>query len=127
MHKIVRRMFDFQEKESIYLEGAGNIFSHTDFGDYEKIRSVFEIIEKRETFSRLLYERTKDNGVKVLIGRENPCKQMQECSLVTSTYRAGANAVGVLGIVGPKRMEYPKMIALVNFVSKLVNEVLNKK
>ena len=52
---------------------------------------------------------------------------MQECSLVTSTYRAGANAVGVLGIVGPKRMEYPKMIALVNFVSKLVNEVLNKK
>ncbi|MFH1239303.1 MAG: heat-inducible transcriptional repressor HrcA [bacterium] len=125
--KITKKVFDFGDEESIYLEGTGNIFSHPDFGDYEKIRSVFEIIEERETFSRLLYDRIKDNGVKVLIGRENPCEQMQECSLVTSTYKAGANAVGVLGIIGPKRMEYPKMIALVNFISKLVNEVLNKK
>jgi heat-inducible transcriptional repressor len=127
MHKVTRRIFDFDQKESIYLEGASNIVGHPDFGDYEKIRSVFEIIEERETFSKLLYERMKDNGVKVLIGKENPCKQMQECSLITSTYKAGTNAVGVLGIIGPKRMEYPKMIALVNFVSKLVNEVLDKK
>ncbi len=125
--RISKRIFSFDDKENIYLEGTTNIFTHSDFGDYEKMRSVFEIIEQRELLSQVLYKRIKDNGVKVLIGKENACKEMQECSLITSTYKAGNAAVGVLGIIGPKRMEYPKMISLVNFISKLVNEVLSKR
>lgn len=124
--RITKRIFDFENEEAVYLESTSKIFSRPDFNDYEKIKLVFEIIEGRETFSRLLYNKIKENGVKVLIGKENPCKQMQECSLVTSTYKVGSNSIGVLGIIGPKRMEYSKMIALVNFISKLVNEVLNK-
>ncbi len=127
--EISKIIFDFNDDDnnSIYLEGTANIWTHPDFEDYEKIKSIFELIEQRKFLSRILYKRINDNGVKVLIGKENPCPEMQQCSMITSSYKVGENAVGVLGIIGPKRMEYSKMIALVNFISKLVNEVLNRK
>ncbi|MFH1784418.1 MAG: heat-inducible transcriptional repressor HrcA [bacterium] len=129
IQKMSRRIFTFEADEDIYVEGTTNIFTHAhaDFDDYQRMKSVFEVIEQRQFLSQLLSRRLNDKGTKVLIGNENPYKEMQDCSLITSTYEAGNQAVGVLGIIGPKRMEYSKMISLVDFISKLLNEVLRKK
>jgi len=52
---------------------------------------------------------------------------MKDFSVVSSTYKSGNKAVGALGIIGPKRMEYPKMVALVDFIAKVVNNILNSE
>jgi len=66
------------------------------------------------------------NKVRIRIGSENPLKAMQNLSVVTSTYQLADHTLGVLGILGPKRMEYPKMIALVNYISHTMNRVLKE-
>lgn len=68
----------------------------------------------------------KAGGVHVRIGSENPNKALQNLSVISSTYQLADKTVGVLGILGPKRMEYPKMISLVDYISQMVNKMLKK-
>jgi heat-inducible transcriptional repressor len=69
----------------------------------------------------------KSDGVRVLIGKENLYPEMKDFSVVSSTYKSGNRVVGALGIIGPKKTEYPRMVALVDFVAKVVNDILNLK
>jgi len=68
----------------------------------------------------------KLSGVEVTIGKEHSVPEFEDISLVRTSYKSGENPVGVLGIIGPKRMEYPKMISLVDFVAKILNKMLAK-
>jgi len=124
--KIAQQTFASNEKEEIYLEGANNILALPEFSDSEKIKNLLKFIEERKLLSTLLEKKVKKTGIKVTIGSENPLPEMQECSLVTSVYHCGEQLFGLLGILGPKRMEYSRMIALVDFISQLVNDSLEK-
>jgi heat-inducible transcriptional repressor len=126
MEKLVQQAFALDEEGELYLEGASNILSQPDFADYEKVRNIFKVINEKKMLCELLEEKVSYEGIKVIIGEETPCKELQECSIVTSTYRAGDKTLGALGIIGPKRMEYSKMIALVNYFSKLINKTLSR-
>ncbi|OGR83382.1 MAG: heat-inducible transcription repressor HrcA [Elusimicrobia bacterium RIFCSPLOWO2_01_FULL_64_13] len=135
---------------SIYLDGTSNILALPDLSSTGDIRDLFKLIEEKEMLSKILEDDflaesdeaaagapdRKDQGkrrrkgqhpqVHVRIGSENPIKAMRNLSLVSSTYRLSDRTVGVLGILGPKRMEYPKMIALVDFISLTVNRILKE-
>ncbi|MDD5491591.1 MAG: heat-inducible transcriptional repressor HrcA [bacterium] len=126
MEKLVQQAFALDEEGELYLEGTSNILSQPDFADYDKVRNIFKVIDEKKMLCELLEEKVSHEGIKVIIGEETPCKELQECSIVTSTYRAGDKTLGALGIIGPKRMEYSKMIALVNYFSKLINKTLSK-
>lgn len=126
MEKLVQQAFALDEEGELYLEGTSNILSQPDFADYEKVRNIFKVIDEKKMLCELLEEKVSHEGIKVIIGEETPCKELQECSIVTSTYRAGDKTLGALGIIGPKRMEYSKMIALVNYFSKLINKTLSR-
>ncbi len=113
----------------IYLEGSANILDSVreDLYDYAGVDSVFRAIEEKRIILDIVRRLVKREGVKVLIGRENLHPELKDFSLVSSTYKSGNRVVGALGIIGPKRMEYPKMVALVDFVAKVVNNILNSE
>ncbi len=136
----------------IYLDGASNILSLPDFTRTEEIHDLFKMMEQKHILTNLLEQELSDpasgtlegldaggkkskrdskgspksgkSRIQVRIGSENPIKALQNLSVVSSTYQLGENSVGVLGILGPKRMEYAKMIALVDYVSQMVNQLM---
>lgn len=122
---LAREIFNLQEDE-LYLEGASNILTLPEFSDHSKMRGLFRMIEEKRLLSSILNEQMKKGGMRVLIGEETREDAMKEMSVVSSTYKAGERVMGVLGILGPRRMEYPKMMAFVEFVGDLVNQVLSR-
>ena len=72
----------------------------------------------------MMKEDLDPDGIKVHIGRENPCVEIQECSLVVSNFKFGDRAAGTLGIIGPRRMYYAKAVSTVGYVARYLSEVM---
>ena len=130
---VTRQVFDIAEEGELYLEGAKNILSLPDFQDQEQMRSLMNLLDEKKALGEMLaHDLTESQsvekwaGVRVKIGAENKYPDFQNLSLISSTYTIQGRTVGVLGIIGPKRMEYSKMISLVGYVSKVVTSVLTK-
>ncbi len=116
----------FEVKEEIYLEGISNFF---DFANYGRTKGIFKFIKEKKVLSCLLereFTTEQEENVKVIIGAENYYPEMSDCSVVGSIYRIGNSPVGLLGVIGPKRMEYSRIIPLVDYISRLVNRSLNR-
>jgi heat-inducible transcriptional repressor len=122
---ISSQMFDIEEE--LYVEGASNVLSLPEFKDFEPMRCMLRLAEDRDLLMSAIHKEIgSEEGVKVIIGSETDCKELRHLSVISSVYKDGDNPVGVLGIIGPKRMEYPKMMALVGAVSKIMNKLLSK-
>lgn len=126
MESILSQAFRSINEGEIYLEGASHILEQPDFVNYEKMRNVIKMIDEKKMFFDIIGNTIGLQGVHVVIGQENAYKDLQECSIVTSTYKAGDKTIGALGIIGPRRMEYSRMVALVDYFSHLINRILNK-
>ncbi|MBN1822905.1 MAG: heat-inducible transcription repressor HrcA [Endomicrobiales bacterium] len=119
-----RSLFDLDEQ--IFMEGASNVLTLPEFHDYEPMRCLLKINEDRDMLVDILEKNINKEGVRVLIGSEAHCRELKDLSVVSSVYKDGDASVGVLGIIGPKRMEYPRMMALVGAVTKIVNRFFEK-
>lgn len=119
-------IFDFDLDENIYLEGTSNVLGLPEFHDYESMKCLLNLSEDKSRLMQVLNDNMQGKGISVLIGSETECKDLQHLSVVSSIYKDGDRPVGILGIIGPKRMEYPKMMGLVSAVSKIVNKMLAK-
>ena len=117
----------FTIEEDIYIDGAASVMTLPEFHDYEPMRCLLRLNDKKGLLRQVLDDDHSTGEVKVLIGSEASCAEFKDLSLVTSVYKDGDTPIGVLGIIGPKRMEYPKMMALVRAVSHIVNTMLAKK
>ncbi|MFQ3542718.1 heat-inducible transcriptional repressor HrcA [Halobacillus rhizosphaerae] len=104
----------------LYIGGKTNILMQPEFRDLEKVRSLYSVMEKESEMADLL--RTGEEGIHVLIGHENPYDAMQNCSLITASYTLGQEQVGTIALLGPTRMEYNRMISLMNVLSKHMTE-----
>lgn len=114
----------FKCEKNLYIDGISNILSLPDFKDYN-LADTFS--ESNENFLiKLLSEGLTSANIKVLIGSETHRKGLECISAVTSSYGEDKRPIGILGIIGPKRMEYEKMIAIVTSVSNMLNNFLKK-
>ena len=113
-------------KDDIYMDGTSNVLGLPDFNDFESARSLVKLNEDRERLIEIIGENFKDSDVKVQIGGQGKVADLKDLSVITTSYSYGNKIIGVLGIIGPKRMEYEKMMALVKSVSKVVNGLLLK-
>ncbi|UOR12260.1 heat-inducible transcriptional repressor HrcA [Halobacillus amylolyticus] len=104
----------------LYIGGKTNILMQPEFKDLEKVRSLYAIIERENEMADLL--RSGDQGLHVRIGHENPFDAMQNCSLITASYTLGNEQVGTIALLGPTRMEYNRVISLLNVLSKHMTE-----
>jgi len=127
VRNLVSQAFAYRESE-IYLEGSANILAYAeeDSVNYAEVNSVFRAIEGRRFLADIVKRLVRNEGVKVLIGSESSYPQMMDLSVVASRYSCGNKVAGALGVIGPKRMEYPRIVALVDFISKVLDNVLNE-
>lgn len=124
---LVREAFDIKSTEGeIYVEGREKIFSFADLGDFDELSGLLKVIEQKNLLTSVLERTMKREGLSVKIGAENTRPELRSVSLVSNTYKLNDHTIGVLGILGPRRMEYGRMIALVEGVTKIVNQMLQK-
>jgi heat-inducible transcriptional repressor len=114
----------------VFVDGASNILMKPDFMDTERMRELFRTFEEKSRLVKILNECMERDSqlvgrdVQVIIGRENTTPSMRDCALITAPYRLGAGqAVGAIGVVGPMRIEYARMMAVVNYVARHIERI----
>lgn len=116
------RLFDFEEDIELYFTGAQHIVQQPGFSNMETVSSVVGLLEDRAYIVHLLDEETRDEPISVKIGEEIKERKMRECSLITARYKIG-HVRGILGIIGPTRMDYSKIMSLVEFTARTISDV----
>lgn len=112
----------------VYLDGASNILSKPEFASAEGIRELFRTFEAKSRLVTILNEcvsgNSADGNVRVIIGRENSASSMKRCAVISTSYRVGGDVSGTLGVVGPMRIEYGRMMAVVNYLAHFIERAL---
>jgi heat-inducible transcriptional repressor len=111
-------------EENIVIGQTSHLAEQPEFATGERMRRLIELTETRERLAELLRQRSVSPGISITIGNENDDPRLENFTIVTSEYRAGAFA-GVIGVIGPTRMPYDKVIALVAHTSQLVSDLLD--
>jgi heat-inducible transcriptional repressor len=111
---------------TLYVSGAINMLDHPEFWDIETTRTLLRTFEQKEKLADLMTALAEEAGVRVTIGEENPYAEMRECTLITSTYMFRDQVLGILGIVGPRRLPYPDVINVVDETARNVTETLSR-
>ena len=115
------------EQADVYIDGQSNILDYPEFSeDLQKMKSLLRAFEEKEIMLQLLDMAMEGFGIQVYIGGENQVEEMADCSLIATTYHQRGVPLGTLGLIGPKRMDYSRMIPLVDFTAKAVGEKLEK-
>jgi len=118
---------DDQSEPEVFVEGASNIITKPDFGNFEKIRELLRVFEEKGRLIKILNEcvgQIAQRPVAIRIGAENTLPTLRGCTVITSYYSYGDQIIGSLGIVGPVRMEYARTIGAVNFIARLLEQAL---
>jgi len=116
------------ESGQVILGGTTNILKQPEFtADVDKMRSIFSAFEDKSRLLKIIDRVLHGQGVSILIGSENEIQEMKNCSLVMHPYTCGDRALGVLGVIGPTRMEYPRMMALVAATAQTLSRLLTER
>ena len=122
------KTFGAVESESeIYLGGTVNILDQPEFAsNVDQMKDLFAAFEEKNRLISVLDKCLEETGVNVVIGSETPFKDIHECSFVTHTYTYANRTIGVLGVLGPKRMAYPRVMGVVDYTAQLVSRILTQ-
>lgn len=112
---------------NIYVYGLSEVLDLPDFCDINRIRELLKTIEDKHIIVKLLDKISDSEGTRVFIGSENALDEMKKFSLVVSTYREGCKPMGVIGIIGPTRMNYLKAISIVDMTAKYFTSLLSNR
>ena len=113
----------------IYTSGATNFFKYPELSDSEKASELISTFEEKQQLASLVTENLLDDdntGIQVYIGNESPIQTMKDCSVVTAIYELGEGVRGTIGIVGPKRMDYEKVMDNLKTLKNSLDGILNK-
>jgi heat-inducible transcriptional repressor len=110
--------------EEVFTDGISNVLEQPEFAQSAKLRSVLDVLRRSDFLEQLLPVLTRGQGVHVIIGHENTIDAMHEVSLVFAPYGEPDTALGVLGVLGPTRMSYPRAIPTVRYLATLMNELI---
>ena len=118
-------LLSFQETEQLHLSGTTNIVSQPEFKDKHTLSSFIALLEEKKILAQLIAAKGISEGITITIGRELTRGEAQSLSLVTSRYQAG-EIIGTIGIIGPTRMRYGKLVSLVDYTAKLLSKILSE-
>jgi heat-inducible transcriptional repressor len=117
-----------QPQDDVVISGERNLLSVSDFSsDMGQLRRAFDLFEQKAQLVRLLDISAQAEGVRIYIGGESQIVPMEELSVVSAPYEIDGQVVGTLGVIGPTRMAYDRMIQIVDITSKLVTNALSHK
>lgn len=121
----VRKMTGRRQEQKVFLGGTKQLLNQPEFRDVERVRNLLGILEEEKVLKDLL-QGGEDSGLKVTIGSENKFTGIQDCSMVQATYRLNGQIVGTMAVLGPTRMEYGKVISVIDCLHKYLKTILDK-
>lgn len=121
----VRKMTGRRQEQKVFLGGTKQLLNQPEFRDVERVRNLLGILEEEKVLKDLL-QGGEDSGLKVTIGSENKFTGIQDCSMVQATYRLNGQIVGTMAVLGPTRMEYGKVISVMDYLHKNLKTILDK-
>ena len=113
------------EDINVYSDGITNILNLPEYNDHEKAKEFISFVENKDSVASLLQFVGK-NDLDISIGRENPYEELRDCSLITATYKFNGKIIGKIGVIGPTRMDYQKVISTVKSMSEAMNEIIDQ-
>ena len=119
-----------EEDLEIYTSGANNIFKYPELADQRRASEIINTFEEKQMLTELVQETLSDEantGIQVYIGNETPIQAMKDCSVVTATYELGEGMRGTIGIIGPKRMDYDKVIGTLKRITHQLDDLYKNK
>lgn len=120
----LKTIIDEEDTREIYIEGTSKMIGVPEFSDIGRLKELFQAFERKEQLLRLLDKCLKEEGIHVIMGAESDIREMRDMSIITSTYKIGERSYGVLGVIGPIRMNYSKIIPIVNYTATTVTNIL---
>ena len=119
---------DIQKETEVYLSGVSNIFNFPEYRDIDRAQEFIKFLDDKSSITQVVTntEEDDDKVVHIKIGKENDMDIMQNSSLVTTNYKVGGRTVGKIGIIGPTRMNYSKVVANINQISQYLEKLLNE-
>ena len=121
----VRKMTGRRQEQKVFLGGTKQLLNQPEFRDVERVRNLLGILEEEKVLKDL-FQGGEDSGLKVTIGSENKFTGIQDCSMVQATYRLNGQIVGTMAVLGPTRMEYGKVISVMDYLHKYLKTILDK-
>lgn len=126
--QMAEQMFSGQRPDEDYvLAGETNLMEFAELSNVDKLRQLFDAFNKKRDILHLLDRCVSADGVQIFIGEESGYQVLDECSVVTAPYRVNEELVGVLGVIGPTRMAYERVIPIVDMTAKLLTAALNPR
>lgn len=107
--------------DKYHMAGRYNILAQPEFQDIEKVKALFEAMEQRDVLRAI---RADTSGLTIRIGKENEIKVMKDCSVITVPYESQDGIIGTISILGPTRMEYVKVIPLLEYIAKNIKKIV---
>ena len=125
----VAEAISHEEDVEIYTSGATNFFKYPELSDSERASELISTFEEKHPLAELIgpeADQKDENGIQVYIGQETPVENLKDCSVVTASYDLGGGMYGRIGIVGPKRMDYDKVVNVLKHMTKQLDEIYKK-
>lgn len=124
--RMAQLALDVSDKKDDYvLAGETNLMGFSELANRDYLRTLFDAFSQKQSVLHLLDQCMKAEGVQIFIGEESGYQAFEQCSLITSSYSVSDEVVGVLGVIGPTRMAYEKIIPFVDITAKLLGAALN--
>jgi heat-inducible transcriptional repressor len=111
------------DKQEVFMEGTTNIFNYPEYNDIHKAKEILSLLYNKDYVSKLI---KTDNDISIKIGDENFIPEAKDCSVISAVYFLGNKPLGTIGLIGPRRINYSKVMAIMTEVMKELNETLNK-
>ena len=123
--QVIEKRLESEDQADVIIGGSSNLLGYPEYSDVNKARNFLAVLESKDTIRRLL---NRDGGMEITIriGPENQVPELNDCSIVTASYRVGDHSNGTLGIIGPTRMNYNRVISVLDFMGRALSDVLSE-
>jgi heat shock gene repressor HrcA len=119
---VLTESLNYVENSEVHLEGSSNIFNFPEYNAIDRAKSFLSVLDKKDFLYKLLS--TEGGSLKITIGHENEYDEISDCSLITAVYRIGDSVAGSIGVIGPTRMYYSRVLGVLKYVTQYLNEIL---
>jgi heat-inducible transcriptional repressor len=123
--EVADKAFEQKKKDDYVMAGESHLFSLAETANIDQLRGLFETFTQKQAVLHLLDQCLQSDGVKIFIGQESGVEVFDGCSFVAAPYTMADNTLGVLGVIGPSRMNYQHVISTVDITAKLLSTILN--
>ena len=114
--------FIYPDVDDFYITGQSKLVDSQDFYDIEKVKNLVELFEKKQTLKEILTNCISNENIQIYIGNESGSELLADCSVISAPYKKDNKTVGVLGVIGPKRMNYQRIVEIVDFTAKIFSK-----